>query len=271
LRVGEAGLSLFSPPIGSRLMKKILLYVGLPLGVILLGAYLFLQFFLGAMVKSGVNQRAPHLTQTKVELRTANLSPLTGRGTLWGFAVGNPKGWSDRDALSIGIIHVELAPFSIFGDHIVIHEIIIDSPLFNYEKSILSSNIGDIVKNLKDASGKKESAEEGQNGGLKLEVHRLVVRNGKVTVGFGPAATTMNVPEVELTDVGVKEGGITPGQLGLAIMHSVSPSVIAVATHAVIHIVPTLGNAAGTTVKKTGEMIEGLFGDKDKEKENEKK
>lgn len=243
-------------------MKKFLIGAGVVVGVLLLGAYVFLQFFLGSMVKSGVSAHGTRLTQTRVELRTANLSPLSGRGTLWGFAVSNPKGWSEHDAFSIGIIHVELAPFSIFGDHILIHEIVIDSPEFNYEAGLLSSNIGDLLKNIKESAerGKKAPSEHP----IKLEVQHVVVRNAKVTIGFGPAATTMPMATVELNDIGVKEGGVTPGQLALAIMHSVTPSVIAVTAHTVVHIVPTLGNAAGTTAKKAGEAIKDIFVDKDK-------
>jgi hypothetical protein len=67
------------------------------------------------------------------------------------------------------------------------------------------------------------------------------------------------MPTVELTNIGTGEGGVTPGQLALAVMRSVTPSVIAVTTHAVEKIVPNLGAAAGDTAKKTGEAIKGLF------------
>ncbi len=244
-------------------MKKFLICTGVVLGVIALSAYIFLQFFLGSMVKSGVSSHGTRLTQTKVELRTANLSPLTGRGTIWGFAVSNPKGWSEHDAFSIGIVHVELAPFSVFSDHIRIREIMIDSPEFNYEAGVLSSNIGDLLKNIKEAQGDKKSAEARREHPLRLEVKHLEVRNAKVTVGFGPAATTMPMPTVELDDIGIKEGGVTPGELALTIMHSITPSVIAVTTHTVVHLVPTLGNAAENTVKKAGDAIKDVFGSKD--------
>ena len=48
-----------------------------------------------------------------------------------GLSVGNPEGWSDNNALYLGKIHVDVQPFSIFGDHIVINEIIIDQPEFH--------------------------------------------------------------------------------------------------------------------------------------------
>lgn len=246
-------------------MKKFLIGAGALLGLFLLGTYIFLQFFLGSLVRSGVATHGTRLTQTTVELRTANISPLSGRGTLWGLAVANPKGWSDHAAFSIGIIHMELAPFSIFGDHIVVHEIIVDAPEFNYEAGVLSSNIGDLLKNIKDSTqgGTKDLSNETMHGhALKLEVQHVLVRDAKVTVGFGPAATTLSMPTVELYDIGVKEGGVSPGQLALTIMHSVTPSVIAVTAHTVVHIVPTLGNAAGNTAKKAGEVIKDIFVDK---------
>ena len=120
--------------------KKLLFTLGSILGILLV-AYIGLSFFLGSVVKAGVNSFAPKLTQTSVELKGAHISPFTGSGTLTGLTVGNPEGWSESNAVSLGKIHVDVQPFSIFGDHIVINEIIIDQPEFLYETKVIASNI----------------------------------------------------------------------------------------------------------------------------------
>ncbi|MCX6956717.1 MAG: hypothetical protein NTV51_31710, partial [Verrucomicrobia bacterium] len=133
-------------------MKKVTIIVG-GLVALLLVAYLCLDVFLGSVVKAGVNSFAPKLTQTKVELSGARISPLSGSGTLSGLVVGNPKGWSDNNLCSLGKIRIDVVPFSILGDHIVVNEIEIDAPEFNYETKIIASNVADLLKNIEAAMG----------------------------------------------------------------------------------------------------------------------
>src|SRR5689334_20215807 len=134
-------------------MKKILLFGVGSLLVLALVGYVVMQFFLGSIVKAGVNKFGPTITQTKVQLNGANISPLSGEGTLTGLSVGNPKGWSDQNAFNLGQVHVDVEPFSVLGDHIVINEIIIDKPEFLYETKIVASNIGDLLKNIEQVLG----------------------------------------------------------------------------------------------------------------------
>ena len=53
-------------------MKKLLLIGTLGLLIVAIGAYITMQFFLGSIVKAGVNKFGPGITQTKVELQSAN-------------------------------------------------------------------------------------------------------------------------------------------------------------------------------------------------------
>jgi uncharacterized protein involved in outer membrane biogenesis len=246
-------------------MNKKLLAIGGILAGLALVTYVGLQFFLGSIVRAGVNNFAPRLTQTRVELAGAHLSPLSGLGTLSGLYVGNPPGWSSEKAFYLGQIHIDVAPFSIFGDHIVVNEISIDQPEFVYETRIVASNIGDLLKNIEAATGGKDSAGQptAKNGRpLKLEVRHFKLTNGKVIFGVGAAAIPLPMPDIELTDLGTKEGGITPGELAFAVMRSVTTSVVSASTRAAAQLGGAMGAAAGDTAKKAGDSIKSLFGGK---------
>jgi uncharacterized protein involved in outer membrane biogenesis len=248
-------------------MKKLLVYGGLAVLLLALVGYITLQFFLGSIVKAGVNRFAPTITQTKVELKGANISPLSGQGTLTGLTVGNPKGWTAENAFYLGNVHIDMQPFSVFRDHIVINEIVIDQPEFTYETKIVASNIGDLLKNIEQSTGDKTAATEpkAKNGQpIKFEVRHLKITNGKVTLGVGAAAIPLPMPPVELHDLGTKEGGITPNQLAFAVMQSVTTSVVAASTQAMTKVGGTSGAAAAEAVKQTGEAIKNLFGGKKK-------
>jgi hypothetical protein len=237
-------------------MKKLLIVGGVLAGLGLIGV-LVLTLFLGNIVTAGVNRFAPQITQTSVTLASATISPLNGSGTLNNLVVGNPKGWSDASLCSLGKVHLDVAPFSILGDHVVINEIIIEAPEFNYETHVISSNVGDLLKNLEQISGSKDAPKATTKSGklIKFEVKKFRLENGWVRVGVGPAALKLPMPPIAIDDLGTSEGGITPDQLTFAVMRRIAPSVIAATTAAAGKLIPTAGAAA------TG-ALKSLFGGK---------
>lgn len=247
-------------------MKKLLIVSGLVVGLAIVGV-VALSFFLGGIVTAGVNSFAPKVTQTKVTLASARISPLSGSGTLSGLVVGNPKGWSENNICALGTIQLDVAPFSILGDHIVVNEIVIDAPEFNYETKIVASNVGDLLKNIEAATGggkKSDTAAPTTNAGkpIKFEVKKFVLTNGRVRLGLGGAGASLPMPSITLIDLGTKEGGITPDQLVLAVMKSVTAGIVSATASAAGDIGKTGGAAAAESVKKAGNAIKGLFGGK---------
>lgn len=242
--------------------KKFLLLGGGALALVL-AAYLGLAFFLGSVVKAGVNTFGPRLTQTEVTLAAASLSPFSGSGTLSGLAVGNPKGWSDGRAFYLGRVHVSLEPFSIFGDHIVINEISIDQPEFNYETKIVASNIKDLLKNIEAFTG--TAAPETKTGKpIKFVVKKFRLTNGKAVLGVGAAALPLPLPPISLDDLGVAEGGITPDQMVGAVMKQVLGGIVTATSQALGKVGSTSGATAADTAAKVGEGLKKLFGGKPK-------
>jgi len=246
-------------------MKNKLVWVCSVVVALLVVGYISAVFFLGSIVKVAVNRFGPALTQTKFELASASLSPLSGSGTLSGLFVGNPQGWSSDKAFYLTKVHVEVVPSSIFSDHIVVNEITIDGPEFVYETKVVASNIGDLLKNIQKGAGGEGAAPEpvAKNGNpLKLEVKRFRLANGRVTLGVGTAAITLPMPPVSLDNLGASEGGITSGQLALAVMRSVTTSIVAATTQAAGKVGSTMGAAAGNATKSADNAVESLLGKK---------
>lgn len=244
-------------------MKKFAVYGSASLLVLLAVGYVLTRFFLGSVVQAGVNRFAPAITQTRVELAGATISPLSGTGTLTGLVVGNPKGWSDGNLCTLGRVHVVVAPFSVLGDHIVIDAIEIEAPEFNYETKLVSSNVSDLLKNIEQALGGGAAGTAASSGKpVKFEVRKFSLTNGKVRVGLGAAAMTLPMPPITLHDLGTQEGGITPNQLVFAVMKSVTAAVVGATTQAAADLGKTGGAAAAEGVKQMGETIKGFFGGK---------
>jgi hypothetical protein len=246
--------------------KKLRLSLAIIVGLAVV-VYIGLTFFLGSIVKAGVNSFGPKLTQTKVVLAGAHISPLTGSGNLSGLAVGNPKGWSDANAFYLGKIHLDVEPFSVMGDHIVINELIIDQPEFLYETKIVSSNIKDLLKNIEEFTGKGGEEPKSKSGQpIKFVVKKFRLTNGTAKLGVGPAAIPLPLPPIAFDNLGVKEGGITPDQLVGAVMKNVLSSIVGATAKAAAKVGGTVGatavEAAGDAAKKTSEGIKKLFGGK---------
>ena len=251
------------PPLPTFHMKKLLLIAGILVGLGIVGV-VAVSFFLGHIVTAGINSFAPKVTQTKVTLASASISPLSGSGTLSKLVIGNPQGWSDGNICALGKIHVSVAPFSIMGDHIVVNEVLIDAPEFNYETKIIASNVGDLLKNIEAAVGGGKGTQPETKAGkpIKFEVKKFSLSNGKVRLGAGGVGAALPMPSITLTDLGTKEGGITPDQLVLAVMRSVTSSIVSATAKAAIDIGKTGGAGAAEGVKKAGDAIKGLFGGK---------
>ncbi len=244
-------------------MKKLLLV----LAILALGVYFGLTYFLGSIVKTGVNRFGPQLTQTKVELSGATISPLTGTGTLTGLVVGNPQGWSEGEAFRLGKVHLDVQPFSIFGDHIVINEITIDGPEFLYETKIVSSNINDLLKNIEAFTGSGEKGAATKSGQpIKFVVKKFRMTNGVARLGVGVAALPVPVPPIALDDLGVAEGGITPDQLATVVMRNVLGGIVSGTTNALGQVGSTAGAASlektKEAAKAVGDSVKKLFGGK---------
>jgi hypothetical protein len=245
-------------------MKKALLVLGLGGLMVVIAVYIGAAYFLGSIVKAGVNSLGPKLTQTKVELQGAQISPLTGSGTLSGLSVGNPRGWSEGNAFTLGKVHVDVEPLSVLGDHIVINEISIDAPVFNYETKIISSNIKDLLKNIEQFSGGGGQAPATKEGKpIKFVVKKFRLTNAQATVGMGPTALPVPLPPVSLDNLGVDKGGITANELATEIMANVLGSIVNGTAGALTQV----GGTAGATslektkeaAKQAGEALKGLF------------
>lgn len=247
-------------------MKKFLILLG---GVAGLGVLVVvvLAFSLGSIVKAGVNRFGPPITKTKVELAGARISPLTGNGTISGLTIGNPPGWQSEKAIYLGQAHISMAPFSIFGDHIIVNEILVDQPEFVFETKIFSSNLQDLLKNIVASTGAGagavETAKSKSGQPIRFAVKLFRLQNGKVTISLGPSTTVVPLPPLTLTDLGTENGGITANQLAAIVMQRVLGQVVAIAADAYAHGGKATGNPTSDAVidaaKKATDQLKNLL------------
>lgn len=244
-------------------MKQTLGFVFFGFLLLIALAYFVAIFFCGNLVRTAVNRMGPSILEAPVTLDEATLAPMSGKGTLTDLRIGNPAGWSQNDALRISRVQVQVQPFSVFDDPVLIEELEIESVVINYETKIVASNISDLLKNAEKSLGSGPNSAETKTADgkpIRLIVKKLVLRNASVNLSAGGQSMVIPLPEIDLVDLGVKEGGLTPPQLGFAILRSVTANVVAASTRALGTVGGTTGAAALENAKQLGEAIKGFFG-----------
>jgi len=215
--------------------KTVLLLVLL---AVLVGGYLFLGDLLGRGAVAAVNKYGPSLTGTQVTLGSAHVSPLTGGGWMKKLFVGNPTGFKTAKAFSVGHVALKVKPLSLLGDVVDVEEVVIENPEFIYETKLISSNLGTILDNLEKSAGDGQAQPSSSAGtSKKIMLRHFVLQGAKVTVSAGGTSLTVPLARLELTDIGVAKGGVTPAEAAAEIL----PQVLEMVTQTAV---ATLGDRA---------------------------
>lgn len=197
-------------------MKKALKWTGIVAGVLVVLLLAGLTMFGGAMVKGAVNGFGPALMGVPVTLEKATFKPLAGKIKLTNLHVGNPKGFKTPALFDLGEVDIELNSRSLFSDTIEIHKISVVAPHITYEKSLLGSNFGELMKQLGGGKAKKpdekDSETQDKGGGKKVVIDELVVTDPALNVSVTAAGghyVPVKLGTVQLKDIGREHGGAT--------------------------------------------------------------
>ncbi len=246
-------------------MKKLLISGAVVIVVIVVAAFVLLGN-INALVKEGVEQTAPLVLKAPVALESVDISVFSGSGTLNSFRVGNPKGYKTDYAFNMGRLQVELDTASVTSDKIHIKSVLIDAPEIVFEGGFKKSNLSQLQANAEAFSGgggdKGNSADDG--AAKKLQIDRLVIRNGTISVSMGllqGKKLSVPLPTLELTDIGKdKDASISD------VLKEVLAKVNGAAIPAVQQGISKLGDVGKVRdvveggVKQGMGKIKGLFG-----------
>lgn len=208
---------------------------------------------LNSSLKEKVEGFASKAAGTKVTLREVSVS-LMGAGTLKGLVVANPDGYKSESALRVDEIRIKLDPTSLITPTILVHEVVLDTPLLTWELGSGGGNLGRIHKSL--GAGPYKGKARPKRGdaapaGRKVVVERFIVRNGRLRVAgaagiAGPVFMTL--PDLALKDLGKKDGGATTQQ------------IVALALDAVIRAGLDTAGGAGNALRSAGKAVSQALG-----------
>lgn len=176
---------------------------------------------LDVIVKLALEHYGPDVTGVSFKVGEVKLSARDGRGTLRDIVIGSPAGFNAPRTARLGEIRVGLDPLTITDSVVHMHELTVIAPLITYERGDKASNLDAIQRNIeayvrRDAVSASKPA-EAKPGRRKFIIDRLVIRGAKVTM-TNPAlrgqGLSFDLPDIDLRDVGKREGGATAGEIG---------------------------------------------------------
>ena len=217
-------------------MTKKLLIAGGILVVILVAAVRFLGSNLDAIVKKAITRVGPEMTGVSVDVDMVGISLADGRGEIGGLVIGNPRGYKGPHAFKLGSIVLALDKTTDTADVVVIKELTIDAPDIVYDKGEAGSNVEAIQRNI-DEYGKthfggeeKDQAANGDAAAKRFIIESLQIRNGKIRLTGRD--TVMDLPTVQLRNVGKSQGGMTGGEIAGMVVKQMTQATVASAARA---------------------------------------
>lgn len=200
---------------------KIIFALGAVALAIAVGILIYVVVNLNQLIKSTVESEGPSLTKTVVELNAVDVSLFKGSARLSDLVIGNPQGYSSDYLIKWDTVQVDTDPVSLSKDVMVIENIVIQGVKINAEQKGYSTNLQALLKNLESPSDGAATPSEADASGadILLAVKKLTFADNAinfVTEEYG--AYQLELPSFELADIGSASKGLTPEQLGVAIL-----------------------------------------------------
>jgi uncharacterized protein involved in outer membrane biogenesis len=242
--------------------KKIFLGLGLGLMVIIVAVVIIVGFFLGDVVKAGMETIGPKVTQTTLTVGSVHIGILTGTAGVNDLVLGNPEGYKSPNAISVGKTAVSVAPFSALSGKIVVKSIEVRSPEITFEGNPFgANNLKKIMDNVNAFTGGATAKPADMNApaptgakqpAKKLEVDDFLITGAKVHFN----GATLPLPDIHLTALGTGPDGITPSDLIKKVLGEITTATV----KAVVSSAADAGKVLGGKAGKLGQRLGGLFG-----------
>lgn len=178
-------------------------------GLLIVTAAVFLSLYLlyrnaGGVIKYGFNQFAPQITKVETHIDHVFINPWSGRGSIHGFFLGNPKGFQSDSAVRVDKISITVHLASLAKAPIDISDIEINGPLITWEGSLTDSNLLQIQNNLGHIQNQKD---QNSNAMTSVKIKKLRIKNAKIRISvFGGEPKILSLPDIELANLGGASG-----------------------------------------------------------------
>jgi len=202
--------------------------IGLFVLVLLIaGAGYWIYSSLDSLVEAGIEKVGSALTETDVNVASADISLPDKTASITGFTIANPAGFSKNPAFALDNINLSLDTDRSTRHVITIRELRISNPVVNYEIAGKKNNIDIIAKAVERNTQDKGGAQaKDDDESLRFVIDRFIITKGEVKVyAKGDKVASSDLPAVSLNNIGAGKGGVTGAELGQIIVGEMSRGV----------------------------------------------
>jgi len=233
----------------SRLLVKIILGILIVFVVLIVAALVFID----SLAKNALEKGAPLVLGTNVSVKRIHIEPFNGRVEIKNLIIDNPKeSYSSDYAIKLGDIVADVDLKTITNDKIRIEEMVMRDVDVVYETNVISSNLQDILDNVKKLDTKEKTEKEEEKPEEKeeakektLQVDTIELERVGITVQAkgAPAGLPIKVSIDPMGPLGEDEEGITPVGLTLRILGAIVTTAIKSAGGSVTEAATAIGTA----------------------------
>lgn len=248
-------------------LGKILMWAVIAVVVLLVVAVLTLPMTIGPIVKTAASVGGPKALGVPVSVGDVKLNALAGNLTVSQVKVGNPQGYSDKDAFAVDKVEVGLNMRSLLSDTIVVRKIQIDAPAISFESKDGKSNFDAMMANAKKASEEeKKQTDKEKKPGKKVVIEEFSLNSAKVSFASGMTlgkALTIPLPSVTVRDIGKASGGTTAVDALTEVINGILGGLtqaVTGAAGAAGDLLKGAGGAASEAAKGATDALKGVTG-----------
>ncbi len=198
-------------------MKKLLSFF-LAITVILIITLGIIYYMLGSIISTGIETVGPKATGGDVKLAHVNIDLLNGEAGLKGLTIGNPPGFTAKDAFTLGAVSIKIDKSTVMGNPVVIKDILIDGANITWE-GLTGDNLKKIMQNIKNFANKtigtakastKTVKPEKKTAPKKVIINNFSFQNSFIHIVLGnKQVAQIKLPDIHLSDIGKAEGGLS--------------------------------------------------------------
>lgn len=239
-------------------MKKI--SIAIFLTVLVTAVVLYGQ--LDSIVETGISTGGTEHLSVDVAVDGVSLSPLSGKVSVSNLKIGQPQGFGEGPMLALGEFMMKLETASIFSDHIIIDQLLIDAPLLDVRRQDGKTNFKVFQEGLNLQEDEGDTSPD-----ITITIRELMVRAPRVLAkndGFLALDEDITLADFTLTNLGTDEKGLAPKEIARHIMDTLQPQI----TKALIAAGASnkLKDIAGDAKGKLEQGLGGLLGKLKKKK-----
>jgi uncharacterized protein involved in outer membrane biogenesis len=210
-------------------LRRAVLGAGVLAAIVVAATVVYLLTSLDAIVERAIERYGSEVTGSAVRVTSVDISLSSGRGTVRGVAIANPKGrgFSSGSAFRLEEITLQIDVASLGSTPVVLEEVRIGAPVVRFELNQEGTANIDVIR--KHATRGEAARPEEEEKPLRLLIRRFSMGRGEVdvdTTAVGGKQMEARLPPLSLRDIG-GSGGATPGEVGKIVVVALTRQVAA--------------------------------------------